>query len=259
MGGELTARQKEVLDYINFSIAERGYPPTLREIGKHLRIRSTNGVNDHLKALERKGFLQRDDLKSRSLRPKDGHEIVRVPVLGRVAAGQPLLAVEQVDDTIGVDRSLVGNGSNIFSLRVRGDSMIEDGIHDGDYVFVRKQQSATAGETVVALVEEEANRKTLLSRERSGSTAASQFDDGPNLCRCLRWRRRGSDPRRCCRRLSPTLGSQQITYGSVLEVQVSCDGFTGDATVSNIEPITKVRIVAERLSIPFVSKCEHGG
>src|SRR5437867_11177470 len=106
----LTDRQQQALDFISRYIARRGFPPTLREIGEHMGIRSTNGVNDHLKALEKKGYLEREDLKSRALRPisLDGAgptgNMVEVPLLGRVAAGEPILAVEQAEDTVKVDR-----------------------------------------------------------------------------------------------------------------------------------------------------------
>jgi repressor LexA len=156
----LTDRQREILDFITRSIAKRGYPPTLREIGSHFGIRSTNGVNDHLRALEKKGYLHREDLKSRALRPiVSTSQVVDVPILGRVAAGQPLLAVRNHDDTVRVDRFFIGQNSEVFALRVKGDSMIEDGIFDGDYVFVRKQLQANAGETVVAMIGDEATVK----------------------------------------------------------------------------------------------------
>src|SRR2546428_4172888 len=101
----LTEKQQLVFDFIRSSIHERGYPPTLREIGEHMKIRSTNGVNDHLKALERKGYLLREELKSRALRPIGGMgETVDVPLVGRVAAGRPILAVENVQDTVRVDK-----------------------------------------------------------------------------------------------------------------------------------------------------------
>src|SRR5438046_3004448 len=110
----LTDRQKAVLAFISRSIERHGYPPTLREIGEHMGIRSTNGVNDHLKALEKKGYLEREDLKSRALRPLgasavplDG-SLVEVPILGRVAAGEPILAIEQAEDTVKVDRFFLG-------------------------------------------------------------------------------------------------------------------------------------------------------
>lgn len=182
----LTDRQRQVLQFISQSIRSRGYPPTLREIGQHMQIRSTNGVNDHLRALERKGFLERHDLKSRALRVKnpDGEQsddsqslsraasqamvtaaaalsedVVEVPLLGRVAAGQPLLAFEQREDTVQVDRFFLGNHRDVFALRVKGDSMIEAGIHDGDYLFVKKQSVAHAGDIVVAMINDEATVK----------------------------------------------------------------------------------------------------
>lgn len=167
----LTDRQREVLDFISASISERGYPPTLREIGEHMGISSTNGVNDHLKALEKKGYLAREDLKSRALRPLRPAtaitasappvtgEMVEVPIVGRVAAGLPLLAVENVEDSVKVDRFFLGAHREVFALRVKGDSMIEDGIHDGDFIFVRKALNADRGDIVVALIEDEATVK----------------------------------------------------------------------------------------------------
>jgi repressor LexA len=157
---ELTDRQKEILAYINQSIGDRGFPPTLREIGRQFGIKSTNGVNDHLRALEKKGYLQREDMKSRALRPVDTiGQLVDVPVLGRVAAGQPLLAVENHEDSVKVDRFFLGQSREVFALRVKGESMIEAGIFDGDYVFVKKQLNAAPGEIVVAMIEDEATVK----------------------------------------------------------------------------------------------------
>lgn len=173
----LTDRQREILSFIGQSIRERGYPPTLREIGTQFGIKSTNGVNDHLRALEKKGYLEREDLKSRALRPVDfdgGHraevglpegalspsrDLVEVPVVGRVAAGLPLLAVENIQDTVQVDRFFIGSSREVFALRVKGESMIEDGIFDGDYIFVRKQLQANPGDIVVAMIEGEATVK----------------------------------------------------------------------------------------------------
>jgi repressor LexA len=167
----LTKRQAQTLDFIRQSIEERGYPPTLREIGESMGIRSTNGVNDHLRALERKGYLSREDMKSRALRlvsreseasvssaPGD-ENLLEVQVLGRVAAGLPLLADENVIDTVRIDRMLVRGGRDVFGLRVQGDSMINAGILNGDYIFVRKQSSAEPGEIVVALIGDEATVK----------------------------------------------------------------------------------------------------
>ncbi len=188
MADALTSRQREILDFISSSIVERGFPPTLREIGEHFQIRSTNGVNDHLKALEKKGHLRREDLKSRAMRPiitspDGGAEIVPlrrgaamgtgnvqllaqadddmadIPILGRVAAGQPILAVENATDTVRIDRMLIGNHREVFGLRIVGESMIDDGIFDGDYVFVKKTPTAASGEIVVAMIEGEATVK----------------------------------------------------------------------------------------------------
>ena len=178
----LTDRQQQVLHYIRQSITERGYPPTLREIGAHMGIRSTNGVNDHLRALERKGYLTREDMKSRALRPRDldpappsaptvgsdgvaapandlGDDMVEIRVLGRIAAGAPLLAEEHVLDTVRIERNMVRGGRDVFGLRVNGDSMIEAGIFSGDYIFVKKQLTAQRGDVVVALIGDEATVK----------------------------------------------------------------------------------------------------
>src|SRR5262249_34085613 len=184
MADALTQRQREILDFISASIVERGFPPTLREIGEHFNIRSTNGVNDHLKALEKKGHLRREDLKSRAMRPvlPEGkgevvplrrppagtgnvevigydEEMADIPIVGRVAAGEPILAVENVQDTVRVDRVLIGNHREVFGLRIVGESMIEDGIFDGDYVFVKKTPTARPGEIVVAMIDGEATVK----------------------------------------------------------------------------------------------------
>ncbi len=204
---KLTDRQRAVLDFISESISDRGYPPTLREIGNHLGIRSTNGVNDHLRALERKGYLTREDMKSRTLRlvrmpgEEDGSgdangdgtteganpqnsqdaeggprataglgtaaananhsddDLIDIPILGRVAAGLLAEAIEHPEDSVRIDRMLVGGNRDVFGLRIVGESMIEAGIHDGDYVFVRKQLTAKRGEIVIALVGDEATCK----------------------------------------------------------------------------------------------------
>ena len=144
-------------------------------------IRSTNGVNDHLRALERKGYLAREDMKSRALRPTRGNgaannnvvslfghnnhssqddgDMLEVPILGRVAAGQLAEAMEQPEDTVRVDRMLLGGARDVFGLRISGESMIKAGINDGDYVFVQKQLEAHRGDIVIALVGEEATCK----------------------------------------------------------------------------------------------------
>lgn len=160
---KLTERQELCLQFICDSIEHRGYPPTIREIGAHMGIRSTNGVNDHLKALSRKGYLVRDELKSRALRPADelSGNLVQIPLLGRIAAGLPILAQEHIEDRVHVDSFFLGNNAHkqVFALRVVGQSMIGDGIFDGDYIFVRKQLHASPGDIVVALIDDEATVK----------------------------------------------------------------------------------------------------
>ncbi len=175
----LTDRQQQVLKYIRDSITDRGYPPTLREIGAHMGIKSTNGVNDHLRALERKGYLTREDMKSRALRPinlpipgdatndgapttygsNDTSSMLEVPVLGRIAAGAPILAQEHQEGSIKVDPDLLRGGRDVFALRVQGDSMIDAGILSGDTIFVHKQSTANIGEIVCALIDDEATVK----------------------------------------------------------------------------------------------------
>ncbi|MCA9599985.1 MAG: transcriptional repressor LexA [Myxococcales bacterium] len=162
----LTKRQEQTLDFIRRSIQERGYPPTLREIGEHMGIKSTNGVNDHLRALERKGYLRREDMKSRALKlvedavaQPDEDDLIEIQVLGRVAAGAPLLADENVIDTVRIDKMMVRGGRDVFGLRVSGDSMIDAGIFSGDYIFVKKQATAERGDIVVALIGDEATVK----------------------------------------------------------------------------------------------------
>jgi len=185
---ELTDRQLEVLDYITAAIRERGFPPTIREIGEALDIRSTNGVNDHLKALERKGFIDRSASKSRAMmvtatpagrppgdirpvparaaaslneRAGGGRAMLSIPILGRIAAGNPIEAIEQADEHVQIDPSLVHTrgAAPIFALRVQGDSMIGDGIFDGDLIFVRRQEEARQGEIVAVMVDDAATVK----------------------------------------------------------------------------------------------------
>ncbi len=169
---ELTDRQKQILHFIVKETENRGFPPTIREIGEQMSIRSTNGVNDHLNALERKGYLQRGAQQSRSLvvtkrarlvlglGARKDPTILDIPLLGRVAAGAPLLATENVEDSVRIDSFLLGgSGREVFALRVKGDSMIGDGIFDGDFLFVRKAASAQPGAIVVALIEDEATVK----------------------------------------------------------------------------------------------------
>ena len=174
---ELSPRQKEILEFITAAVDQRGVVPSYREIGRALDIRSTNAVSDHIKALIRKGYLERvgEPGRPRSLRITESatdtlHDdaVVGVPILGRIAAGVPLLAQENYEGTLRVDSSMLPPGGNIFALMVTGDSMIEDGFHDGDHLFVRQKTSARDGEIAVVMVDGEATVKRL-------------FREGPRL------------------------------------------------------------------------------
>jgi repressor LexA len=169
---ELTERQRQLLEFIEEHVRTHGFPPSIREMADHMGIRSTNGVNDHLKALERKGYISKGEgLKSRAIsllsRPrrasgrKPEEPVVTVPILGRVAAGTPVLSDENFEGTISMGRSLLPSSRNLFALRVRGDSMIGRGIFDGDVVLVKSQRDADSGQIVVALVDGEATVKTF--------------------------------------------------------------------------------------------------
>jgi len=164
MSKGLTARQREVLDAIREYAARKGYPPSIRELGTMLGISSLRGVTIHLDALARKGFIEREST-SRSIRLLTPLEqtanTVSVPLLGAIAAGQPLLAVENVESYVPVPAELASSAKELFALRVRGDSMIGDCICDGDTIIVRSQQAAENGEIVAALIGDEATVKRL--------------------------------------------------------------------------------------------------
>ena len=162
----LTSRQQEIFDFIAETIRGNGYPPTIREIMDAFGIASTNGVRTTLAALEKKGYIRRRAMLSRGIELTDFAErdlpgatqLREVPVIGRVAAGEPILATENVEDTLAVDRSFVPS-DDVFALRVSGESMRNAGIMDGDYVLARHQQTANQGDIVVAVIGEEATVK----------------------------------------------------------------------------------------------------
>jgi len=172
---ELTVKQREILDAVQDWIQERGRPPTLREMAQRMGVSSTNAIRDHLRVLEGKGYLKREARLSRGLEVIRGgkadaperlgplrgpdHEMIAIPLVGRVAAGAPILAEENIEDTLYLDKFFVRDG-DLFALQVKGSSMINAGIFDGDYVFVRQQPNAERGEIVVALIGEEATVKT---------------------------------------------------------------------------------------------------
>jgi repressor LexA len=178
---EISDRQLDILKYIQRQLEDHGYPPTIREIGAEVGLRSTNGVAEHLRSLIRKGYLEKEDMKSRALTPTDKARAVtrpahaagaagwqpraylkgavEVPLIGRVAAGLPALAEENIEDVVRLDSYFLGGGRKVFALTVVGESMIGDGIFDGDCVFVRQQETASQGEIVVAIIEGEATVK----------------------------------------------------------------------------------------------------
>jgi repressor LexA len=172
-GGPLTTRQRQVLEFIDAEVRQRGYPPSVREIGEAVGLSSPSTVHAHLAALQDKGYLRRDPSKPRAievtLEPSTGADVDRrpvrhVPLLGDVAAGTGVLAVEQFEELMPVPEDLTGDGE-LFMLRVRGESMIDAGIYDGDFVVVRVQPSADPGDVVVAGIPgEEATVKTFLRK-----------------------------------------------------------------------------------------------
>ena len=166
----LPPRQRELLDYVAAYSDQRGIPPTLREIGEAMGIKSTNGVSDQVKALVKKGFLERvgDARTSRGIRithqARGGfreQSTVAVPIIGRVAAGSPLLAEENYAGTLHMDATVMPHQAPVFALIIHGQSMIEDGILDGDYVFVRQQAEARNGDIIVAMVDGDATCKRM--------------------------------------------------------------------------------------------------
>lgn len=174
---ELGKREKAILKYIEKQIAINCYPPSVREIGKAVGLKSTATVHGYLAKLEEKGYIKKESQKGRTLKLLkgglgenknqtqmkefySGKEMVEVPVIGKITAGAPILAVENITDTFPIPIDFVGN-SESFMLTVRGESMIEAGILDGDYILVKRQENANNGEIIVALIEDEATVKTF--------------------------------------------------------------------------------------------------
>jgi repressor LexA len=155
---QLTERQREIYDFIRDKIDSRGYGPTVREIGEDFNIKSPNGVMCHLKALEKKGLIIRKGFRARAIQLVDHRPpSAGLPMLGLVAAGSPTQAVQQLDERLEFGDLFPGKGC--FALKVRGQSMIEDHIDDGDYVVIRKQEDAKNGERVVAMIDDEVTLK----------------------------------------------------------------------------------------------------
>lgn len=168
--GKISEKQREILEYIKKEILNKGYPPAVRDICEAVHLKSTSSVHAHLETLEKNGYIRRDPTKPRAIEIIDDpfnlirREIVNVPLLGRVAAGEPLLAVENVESYFPIPADLVPN-SEAFMLKVKGDSMINAGIFDGDQILVQKQSHARNGEMVVALVDDSATVKTFYKED----------------------------------------------------------------------------------------------
>lgn len=168
MKNKITERQREIYEFIRTTLAARGIPPSMREIGEQFNIRSTNGVEGHLAALERSGLIVRERGKSRGISLHSGERMpATVPLLGRVAAGSPVLSPESREGEVVVDLGIFSlrTAHNIFALKVRGESMVNAHITDGDTLIVRAQATAQNGDIVVALVEGEATVKRFFNEK----------------------------------------------------------------------------------------------
>jgi repressor LexA len=168
--GFLSTRQRQILDYIKDMVRAKGYPPSVREIGEAVGLSSSSTVHSHLAKLEEQGFIRRDPTKPRAIdvldeAPWRQKSMTPVPLVGRVTAGKPILAVENIEETYPMPTELVGH-DNVFMLTVQGESMINAGILDGDYVLVRDQDTARNGEIVVALVDDEEATVKRFFREK---------------------------------------------------------------------------------------------
>lgn len=164
--GKITVKQQQILDYIKDEILKRGYPPAVREICEAVNLKSTSSVHSHLETLEKNGYIRRDPTKPRAIEICDDNfqmvrtEMVSLPVIGQVAAGQPILAEQNIDSYFPVPADMVPSGES-FVLKVKGDSMINVGIYSGDQIFVNCCQTASNGDTVVALIDDSATVKTF--------------------------------------------------------------------------------------------------
>ena len=165
--GKISSKQQEILDYMKNQILNKGYPPSVRDICEAVSLKSTSSVHAHLESLEKNGYIRRDPTKPRAIEIVDDsfnmfrNEIVNIPVVGRVAAGEPILAVQNIESYFPFPAEHIPVGSEVFMLQVRGDSMINVGILDGDYLMVQSTSSASNGEIVVALIDDSATVKTF--------------------------------------------------------------------------------------------------
>ena len=163
--GRISPKQQEILEYIKETVLKKGYPPAVREICEAVHLKSTSSVHSHLETLEKNGYIRRDPTKPRTIEIIDGEfnlarrELVSVPIVGTVAAGQPILAAENIEDYFPIPASMLPN-AEVFMLRVKGDSMVNAGIFNGDCVIVRSQNTADNGDMVVALLDDSSTVKT---------------------------------------------------------------------------------------------------
>ena len=168
--GKISKKQQEILEYIKNQILQRGFPPAVREICEAVNLKSTSSVHSHLETLEKNGYIRRDPTKPRAIEILDDtfnltlREMVNVPIIGQVAAGQPILAEENIEDYFPFPAERMPN-KQTFLLKVKGESMINAGILDGDYVLVEQDATASNGDMVVALVEDSATVKTFYKEE----------------------------------------------------------------------------------------------
>ena len=168
--GKISQKQSEILEYMKNEILNRGFPPSVREICEAVHLKSTSSVHSHLETLEKNGYIRRDPTKPRAIEIVDDNfnlvrrETVNVPIIGKVSAGQPLLAVENIDGYFPIPSEYMPNNKT-FMLVVQGDSMINAGIFNGDYVIVEQQPTAENGQKVVALVEDSATVKTFYKED----------------------------------------------------------------------------------------------
>ncbi len=183
--GDVTARQRRIIEYIKRTVQERGYPPTVREIGEAVGLTSSSSVHAQLANLERRGLLRRDPTKPRAMELQGPGAptaaAVSVPMLGRISAGAPLLAAEEIEEYVAVPATFTSDSSSHFALRVRGDSMIDAGILDGDTVVVRTQDDADDGDVVVALLPGSAEDEATVKRLRGRGSKAMLVPENPSM------------------------------------------------------------------------------
>ena len=170
MPGKISEKQQLILDYIKEEILKKGYPPTVREICERVGLRSTSSVHSHLNTLEENGYIRRDPTKPRAIEIIDDEfgltrrDMTNIPIIGRVAAGEPLLAVENIEDYFSLPTEFLPNNET-FILKIQGESMINIGFYDGDFLIVEKVSSANNGDVVVALIDDSVTVKTFYKEE----------------------------------------------------------------------------------------------